>query len=83
MRRATALTALLALLLTAGSAWGYTLAELYYGNEILPCDGRSLAMGGTGLASADGVRGMALNPALIAKVEGLQTGVSALFINAE
>jgi hypothetical protein len=83
MRRATALTALAALLLCAGSAWGYTLAELYYGSEIDPADGRSLAMGGAGLASADGVRGMAMNPALVAKVEGLQAGFTTMFINAE
>ena len=83
MRRATALAALAALLLTAGSAFGYTLAERLYGNEIAPADGRSLAMAGAGLASADGVRGMAMNPALVAKVEGLETGFSTLFINAE
>jgi len=83
MRRATAAVTLVALLLMAGSAWGYTLAERLYGNEIAPADGRSLAMGGAGLASADGVRGMAMNPALVAKVEGLETGFSALFISAE
>ncbi|MBD3367590.1 MAG: hypothetical protein GF405_05395 [Candidatus Eisenbacteria bacterium] len=83
MRRATAVTALVALLLTAGSAWGYTLAERLYGNEITPADGRSLAMGEAGLASADGVRGMAMNPALIAKTDGLQVGFSSLLINAE
>lgn len=83
MRRATVAVALLAFLALAGSASAYTFAEWRYGNVLPLYDGRSLGLGGAGVASADGVRGMSLNPALIGKVEGIDVAVSGLIVGSE
>jgi long-subunit fatty acid transport protein len=85
MRRSTvAAFALLALLLLSGSACAFTYAEWqHYGNGVPLVDGRSLALGGAGLASADGARGIAINPALVGKAQGIELAATGLFLNAE
>jgi long-subunit fatty acid transport protein len=83
-RSAVAAFALFALLLLSGNACAFTYAEWqHYGNMVPPVDGRSLALGGAGIASADGARGIALNPALVGKAEGIQLAATGLFLNAE
>lgn len=84
MRRTmVAATAVLAVLLTCGSAAGFTYAETSYGNLVYSADARFLAMGGAGMASADGARGLGLNPALVAKTEGLEVAFTGSFLTAE
>jgi hypothetical protein len=83
MRRAMVAVALLAFLVLAGSASAYTYAEWRYGNTLPMYDGRSLGLGGAGIASAHGVRGMSLNPALLGRTEGIEVAVSALVVGAE
>ncbi len=83
MRSMTAAIALLMITILAGSACAYTYAEWQYGNVIPPLDGRALALGGAGIASADGVRGMWLNPALLGKTERVEVIGSAYFVGAE
>ena len=68
MRRLTVALTLLALAALAGSAGAFTLAEWErYGYTISTYDARTLAMGGAGLASAEGARGLTVNPALLGK----------------
>jgi hypothetical protein len=83
MRRATVLIALLAFVVLTGSASAYTYAESRYGNVLPLIDGRSLGLGGAGIASSDGVRGMSLNPALLGKTDGIELCVSGLVIGSE
>jgi hypothetical protein len=83
MQRATVAVTLLALIAFAGSASAYTYPEWRYGNVLPMYDGRSLGLGGAGVASADGVRGVSLNPALVGKTEGLEVAVSGLVVGAE
>jgi len=84
MRRpAAAVVALAGLVFFSGSAGAFSYAEWAYGDALAPIDGRSIAMGGAGLASADGARGYALNPALVAKAEGVETAFTVLAIAAE
>ncbi len=83
MQRATVAIALLALLVLAGGASAYTYAEWRYGNVLPMYDGRSLGLGGAGIASSDGVRGMSLNPALLGKTEGIEVAVSGLVVGSE
>ena len=84
MRRfAGLLAALLVATALASGASAFTYAEWQYGDVISTIDGRQLALGGAGLASADGARGAMLNPALVAKAEGLEVAVTAAAINTE
>jgi hypothetical protein len=83
MKRATVAIALLAFLVLAGNASAYTYAEWRYGNVLPMYDARSLGLGGAGIASADGVRGMSLNPALLGKTEGIELAVSGLVVGSE
>ena len=84
MRRLTAATAVIALVALAGSAGAFTLAEWErYGYVMSTFDARSLAMGGAGLASIDGAAGMALNPALLGKTEGIDVAVTGIVVLAE
>ena len=83
MQRATVAVALLAFLVLAGSASAYTYPEWRYGNVLPMYDGRSLGLGGAGVASADGVRGLSLNPALVGKTEGIELAVSGIVVGAE
>ena len=84
MRLTTTAAAALALLaLSAGGAGAYTLAGWQYGDVMPQIDARTLAMGGAGLASADGARGANLNPALVAKTEGIEASLSLLGVSAE
>jgi hypothetical protein len=83
MERTTMAIALLALLVLAGSASAYNYAEWRYGNVLPMYDARSLGLGGAGIASADGVRGLSLNPALLGKTEGVELAVSGLVVGAE
>jgi hypothetical protein len=83
MERATVTIALLALLVLAGSASAYNYAEWRYGNVLPMYDARSLGLGGAGIASADGVRGLSLNPALLGKTEGVELAVSGRVVGAE
>ncbi len=84
MRRLTAATAVIAVLALAGSAGAFTLAEWErYGYVMSTYDARSLAMGGAGIASIEGAAGMALNPALIAKTQGIDVAVTGLAVLAE
>jgi hypothetical protein len=84
MRRAgTVAVALLSLALLSGSAGAFSYAEWQFGDPIPPIDGRSLAMGGAGMASADGARGIALNPALVGKTIGIDVAATAYGIAAE
>jgi len=71
------------LLLASGDGLAYSYAEWDYGNPLGAIDARALAMGGTGLASADGARGYAINPALLAKVEGIEVAATGAAIAAE
>ena len=84
MRRLTAATAVIALVALAGSAGAFTLAEWErYGYVMSTFDARSLAMGGAGLASIDGAAGMALNPALLGKTEGVDDAMTGMIVLAE
>ncbi len=83
MRWTGVLATLLALALVAGNAMAYNLAEWQYGNPVRSLDGRALAMGGAGLASSDGARGMRLNPALLGKASRIEVAVGALAVAAE
>jgi hypothetical protein len=84
MRRLTAAVAVLVLVALTSAAGAYTLAEWErYGNMIPTYDARSLAMGGAGLASAFGARGMNLNPALLGKTQGLDVAADGMVIVAE
>ena len=84
MRRLTAATAVIALVALAGSAGAFTLAEWErYGYVMSTYDARSLAMGGAGIASIEGAAGMALNPALIGKTEGVDVAVTGILVLAE
>lgn len=84
MRFATAAAAaLVAIALSAGGALGYTFAGWQYGDGMPLVDARALAMGGAGLASADGARGAGMNPALVAKTEGVELALSFLGVSTE
>jgi len=84
MRRLTAAIAVIALMALAGSAGAFTLAEWeQYGYMMSTFDARSLALGGAGIASIEGAAGMALNPALISKTEGIDVAVTAILVLAE
>ncbi|MBD3347610.1 MAG: hypothetical protein GF400_00240 [Candidatus Eisenbacteria bacterium] len=81
--RAAALAAL-CVAVTAASAGAYTYTGWQqYGDPLPPIDGRSMAMGGAGMASADGARGIGLNPALLGKNQGLQVAATAFGMAAE
>ena len=75
--------ALVAIALSAGGALAYTLAGWQYGDVMPSIDARALAMGGAGLASADGARGAGMNPALVAKTQGVELALSLLGVSAE
>ncbi|MCK4680331.1 hypothetical protein KAT82_04350, partial [bacterium] len=84
MRRLTAATAVIAIVALAGSAGAFTLAEWErYGYAMSTYDARSLGMGGAGLAAMDGAAGMALNPALLGKTEGIDVALTGLIVLAE
>lgn len=84
MRRLTAAAAVIALVALAGTAGAFTLAEWeQYGYTMSTFDARSLAMGGAGLAAIDGAAGMVLNPALIAKTEGIDVALTGVMVLAE
>ena len=84
MRRLTVALTLLALAALAGSAGAFTLAEWErYGYTISTYDARTLAMGGAGLASAEGARGLTVNPALLGKTEGIDIALSGMLVLAE
>ena len=84
MRRLTAATAVIAIVALAGSAGAFTLAEWErYGYAMSTYDARSLGMGGAGLAAIDGAAGMALNPALLGKSEGIDVALTGMFVIAE
>ncbi len=84
MRRGfTVVMALLAVASLCGSAAAFSYAEWHYGEFVPAGDARSLALGGAGLASADGARGAGLNPALVAKTVGLELAMSAMLLTAE
>ncbi len=84
MRRLTAATAVIAIVALAGSAGAFTLAEWErYGYAMSTYDARSLGMGGAGLAAIDGAAGMALNPALLGKSEGIDVALTGLIVLAE
>ena len=84
MRRLTAATAVIALVALAGSAGAFTLPEWErYGYTMSTYDARSLAMGGAGLASIDGAAGMALNPGLLGKTQGVDVALTGLVVLAE
>lgn len=84
MRRGvTVVAALLAVVALAGAASAYTYGEGEYGTLIYASDARTLAMGGAGIASADGARGMALNPALVGKAEGIDVMFTVSAMSAE
>jgi hypothetical protein len=84
MRRMTAAIAVIALMALAGSAGAFTLGEWErFGYVMSTYDARSLAMGGAGLASADGAAGMALNPALLGKTRGIDVAVTGIVVLAE
>ncbi len=83
MRFTAAVVALLVIALLAGSAGAFTYDGWRYGNMIPPVDARSLALGGSGIASAMGVRGMWLNPSLLGKTERAEVLLSASIVAAE
>ena len=84
MRHAGVATlALLTLVLTAGSAGAFSYTGWSYGDAIPAMDGRSMAMGGAGMASMDGARGIGINPALVGKTGGLEVAATVLAIAAE
>ena len=82
-RTGTVAVVLLGLVLSCGSAGAFSYPEWQFGDPIQPMDGRLLAMGGAGLASADGARGIGLNPALIGKTVGIEVVATAYGIAAE
>ncbi len=83
MRSRGVLGVLLLVGLLAGSVSGYSYPEWRYGNPLLPVDGRVLAMGEAGMAAADGVSGMSLNPALLGKTEGVEVAATGMLIVSE
>jgi hypothetical protein len=84
MRRLTAATAVIALIVLAGNAGAFTLGEWEtFGYVMSTYDARSLAMGGAGLASVDGAAGMALNPALLGKTQGIDVALTGIVVLAE
>jgi hypothetical protein len=83
MRSRGVLGVLLLVVLLAGSASAYNLPEWRYGNPLSPVNGRILAMGEAGMAAADGVSGMSLNPALLGKSEGIEVVGTAMVVAAE
>jgi len=84
MRRLTAAVAVIALAVLSGPASAFTLAEWEgYGYVVPFCDARSLAMGGAGLASTEGAEGLAVNPAQLAKVEGIDVALTGMMVLAE
>jgi hypothetical protein len=84
MRRLTAAVAVLVLLVLSSGAAAFTLAEWErYGYAVPAYDARALAMGGAGLAAADGARGLGFNPALLAKAKGVDVAVTGLVVLAE
>jgi len=83
MRLTMTAAALAAVALCAGDASAYTFAGWQYGDAMPQYDARALAMGGAGLASADGARGANLNPALAAKTKGVEATLSLLGVVAE
>jgi hypothetical protein len=84
MRRFAAALALLAVVALCGVAGAFTLAEWErYGYMMPTYDARSLAMGGAGLASADGARGLSQNPALLGKTAGIDVALNGMVVLAE
>ncbi len=84
MRRGfTVVMALLAVASLCGSAAAFSYAEWHYGELVPAGDARSLALGGAGLASADGARGAGLNPALVAKTVGVEIAATAMVLTTE
>jgi long-subunit fatty acid transport protein len=84
MRLPTAATAVIVLIALAGSAGAFTLGEWErFGYVMSTYDARTLAMGGAGLASEDGAAGMALNPALLGKMQGIDVAVTGMVVLAE
>ncbi|MBN2564997.1 MAG: hypothetical protein JXB46_04745 [Candidatus Eisenbacteria bacterium] len=80
----TAAFTLLALVGLTGVAGAFTLAEWErYGNMVPTYDARSLAMGGAGVASAEGARGLNLNPALLGKTEAIDVALNGMVVVAE
>ena len=79
----TTAMALVVIALSAGGALAYTFAGWQYGDVMPLIDARALAMGGAGLASADGARGAGMNPALVAKTQGVELALSLLGVSAE
>lgn len=75
--------ALACIALMAGGAGAFSYTGWNYGDPIAPIDGRSMALGGAGMASSDGARGIALNPALVGKAVGLEFAATAFGIAAE
>jgi hypothetical protein len=84
MRRLTVAFTLLALVGLTGVAGAFTLAEWQrYGNMMPIYDARSLAMGGAGVASADGARGLKINPALLGKTQAIDIAMNGMVVVAE
>ena len=83
MMRRTFICAVLVLALLPAGAGAYTYAEILYGDVMPPYDARSLALGGAGVASADGARGLAMNPALLGKCARFDVAVTGFVIAAE
>ncbi len=84
MRRGvTVALALLAVAALACAASAYTYGEGEYGTLLRATDARSMALGGSGIASAEGARGLALNPALVGKAQGIDVMVTAKVVGAE
>ncbi|MFH1502066.1 MAG: outer membrane protein transport protein [Candidatus Eisenbacteria bacterium] len=75
--------ALFSLALVAGSAGAFSYTGWQYGDAIPTMDGRSMAMGGAGMASSDGARGVGVNPALVGKTEGIEFVGTVLGMAAE
>ena len=84
MRRPIAAVTLLALMALAGTAGAFTLPEWErYGYAVTIYDARTLAMGGAGLAAAEGAIGLVVNPALLGKTEGLDVAFTGAVVLAE
>jgi hypothetical protein len=84
MARLTVSLAAVAVLVISGVSYGFTYLESgTYGYMVPAYDARSLAMGGAGLASAEGARGLSLNPALLGRTEGIEVAVTGLVAVAE
>jgi len=82
MRYVTAV-ALGVIAIWAGSASCYTYAGWEYGDVMPSMDARTLAMGGAGIAAADGARGASMNPALLAKTRGIEVSLAIAGVSAE